>query len=133
MGHTGGTRTPAITILAVLAVIAGVLAAIDTLRYMGLVPLGQMFGVAFYGQDWLGAALSAVVALIWFAVARQLWNLDVQGWMFVMIIAIVDLIFLALAIIGGTPFSAVTPNVLVNGAALILASLPSTKSAFGRI
>jgi hypothetical protein len=126
-------RTPAITILAVLAGIAGVLAAIDVLRYLGMIPVGQFYGVAFYGQDWLGAALSAVVAVIWFMVARQLWNVDVQGWMFVMLISVLNLIFLAFAIIGGTPFASVMPNVLVNGGALILASLPSTKAAFGRI
>jgi hypothetical protein len=126
-------RTAAVTTLAVVAVIAGVLAIIDVLRYLGILPVVQALGMTFYGQDWLGAILSGVVAFIWFMVARQLWNLDVQGWLFVVIIAIFDLGFLALAILGGTPISSVMPHLLVNALALILAMLPGTKEAFGRI
>jgi hypothetical protein len=124
-------RTAAVTILAILAVIAGVIAVVDTLRYLGLLPIAEVLGMHFFGVDWLGAILSAVLALIWFAVARQIWNLDPRGWLFVILMAAFNLIILALAIIGATTFQAVAVNVIVNAVALILALLPSTKQAFG--
>jgi len=52
--------------------------------------------------------------------------------LFVVVIAIFNLIFLFLAILGKTTFSAVTLQVLVNAVALILALLPGTKRAFGQ-
>jgi hypothetical protein len=80
----------------------------------------------------LGALLAGVVALIWFSTARQLWNLDPRGWRFVITIALLNLIFLAIAVLGQTSFSAVLPSMLLSLAALALALLPSTKAAFGQ-
>jgi len=128
----GRHRDAAVTILAVLAVVAGVLEVVDVLRYLGLLPTGEIFGLEFYGVNWLGAILSAVVAVIWFSVARQLWNLDPQGWMFIVIIAILNLVFLLAAVLGKSTLQAVSLSVLVNVAVLVLALLPSTKAAFGR-
>jgi len=128
----GRERNAAVTILAALALVAGVLEVIDVLRYLGILPMGEVLGLRFYGVDWLGAILSAVVAVIWFSVTRQLWNLDPQGWLFVVVIAVLNLILLLVAVLGRTTFQAVSLSVIVNAAALILALLPSTKAAFGR-
>jgi hypothetical protein len=128
----GRQRDAAIVILAALAVVAGVLEVIDVLRHLGMLPLGEALGLQFYGVSWLGAILSAIVAVIWFSVARQLWNLDPQGWLFVVVIAILNLILLLVSVLGNTTFQAVSLGVLVNAAALILALLPSTKAAFGQ-
>jgi hypothetical protein len=129
---TGRRRTVAITILAILAAIAGIIAIVDVFRYLGLLPMGDLFGVSFFGVSWFGAILSAIVAIIWFTVARQLWNLDPQGWLFVVVIAIVNLIFLLIAILGETSFQAVSWNIIVNALALVLALLPNTRAAFGQ-
>jgi predicted flap endonuclease-1-like 5' DNA nuclease len=53
---------------------------------------------------------------------------DPSGWLSWS--CIINLIFLFLAILGKTTFSAVALQVIVNAAALILALLPSTKAAF---
>jgi hypothetical protein len=74
--------------------------------------------------------MSAIVGVIYFVVAWWIWNLNPSGWLFVVVISIINLIFLFLAILGQTTFSAVIIQLLVNAAALILALLPSTKSAF---
>lgn len=120
-------RPLAVTLLTVLAVVAGILAVVDVLRYLGFLfsPLG------FLGSPILGAILAGIVALIWFSVATQLWTLNPSGWMFVVVIAILYLIFDFVAIIGGTPFQALLPSILVSGFALILAILPGTREAFG--
>ena len=86
----------------------------------------------FFGVNWVGVILSVIVALIWLSVARQLWRVDPQGWLFVVVIAIVYLIFDFVAVLGGSAFQAVLPSVIVNAVALILAVLPNTRAAFGQ-
>ena len=130
----GRHRTFAVTVLAIIAVIAGIWNVMDTLRYLGLIPVVEVmgFGLKLWNVNWLGAILSGIVALIWFAVAGQLWRLDERGWLFVVMIAAFDLFFLFLAMIGGTSFQAIAPVVILCAVALLLALLPSTKDAFGR-
>ena len=130
----GGHRTVAVAILAVIAVLAGMWNVMDTLRYLGLIPVVEVlgFGLKLFNVNWLGAILSGIVAVIWFSVAAQLWRLDPRGWLFIVMIAGFDLVFLFLAMIGGTSFQAIAPAVLLCAAALLLALLPGTKDAFGR-
>ena len=128
----GRQRNAAVVILTVLAVMAGVLEVVDVLRHLGIMPLGEVLSLQFYGVSWLGAILSAIVAAIWFSVARQLWNLDPQGWVFVVVIAILNIILLLATVLGRTTFEAVSLGVVVNAMVLILALLPGTKAAFGR-
>ena len=134
-GISGGRqRTFAVTLLAVIAVICGIWNIFDTLRYLGLIPVVEVmgFGLKLWNVNWLGAILSGIVAVIWFAVAGQLWRLDERGWLFIVFIAAFDLFFLFLSMIGGTPFQAIAPIVLLCAVALLLALLPGTKAAFGR-
>jgi len=125
-------RPLAVTILAIVAVIAGLLAVLDVLRYLGFLPIVALGPLEFFGVSILGAILAGIVAVIWFGVARQLWSLDPRGWLFVVVIAVVYLIFDFVAILGGSTFQAVLPSLAVNGLALILGLLPSTKAAFGQ-
>ena len=130
----GGHRTVAVVILAVIAVLAGIWNVMDTLRYLGLIPIVEVmgFGLKLFNVNWLGAILSGIVAVIWFSVAGQLWKLDPRGWLFIVLIAGFDLMFLFLSLIGGTTFQAIAPLVLLCAVALLLALLPGTKDAFGR-
>jgi hypothetical protein len=128
---TGNKRTLAITILAIVAAIAGVLAVIDTLRLLGILPttvLGEL--KVNLGPQWFGAILAGIVAVIWFVVSFQLWKVDPRGWLFVVVIAVINLVFLGLAILGKSTFGSVLPALAFNVLALILALLPSTKAAF---
>ena len=52
--------------------------------------------------------------------------------MFVVVIAIIYLIFDVMAMIGGTPIEAMWLSLVVNGLALILALLPNTRASFGQ-
>jgi hypothetical protein len=118
------------TLLALLAALAGVLAIGDVLRYLGILPIISLGPVEFFGVSILGAILAAVVAVIWFWAARGLWNMDPQAWLFVVVIAVVYLIFDVIAIIGGSSFQAMLPSIIVSALALILAVLPSTREAY---
>jgi hypothetical protein len=125
-------RPIAVVILAVLAVIAGILAVLDVLRFLGLLPIAALGPVNFFGVSILGAIMAGIVAAIWFWAAAKLWNLDPQGWLFVVVIAAVYLIFDLVAILGGSSFQSVLPSIVVSGLALILGILPGTKDAFGQ-
>jgi hypothetical protein len=125
-------RTFAVVLLAIIAVIAGLVAIADTFRYMGVLPLAQLGELKFYGVNWLGAILAAVCAAIWFWTAWQLWNLDPNGWAFMLFISTTFLILQGLAILGQTTFQAVALEVILSALALILTLLPGTKAAFGR-
>jgi hypothetical protein len=120
-------RTAAIYILAIIAVIAGIVAIVDTLRYMQ-----WLFSpLSFIGGSLFGAILSGLVAIIWFWAAARIWNLDPRGWLFMVTIAAVYLIFDVVALIAGTPIDLMMGSIIINGLALILGLLPSTKREFG--
>ena len=74
--------------------------------------------------------MSAIVGVIWFVVAKWIWDLNESGRLFILVIAVVNLIVLVLAILGQTTFQAVALQVIVNVLALVLALLPSTEEAF---
>lgn len=130
-------RNWAVYVLVIIAVIAGILALLDAARYMGWLPitipiLGQQVSFVLPNAQWLAAILSATVGVIWLVVAWWLWTLNPSGWLFVIVIAIFNLILLLLAVLGQTTLSAVALQVLVNVVALVLALLPGTKAAFGQ-
>ena len=120
-------RTAAIVILAILAAAGGVLAAIDTLRY-----LSWLFSpLKFFGSPFLGAALSGLVAAIWFWAAIRVWNVDPQGWLFMVSIAAIYLILDIISLIAGTPIDYLIGSIAISALVLILGLLPSTKREFG--
>ena len=124
-------RSVGASILAVIAAIAGILAIIDVLRYLGLLPV--TFGpLQFFGFSFIGAILAAIVAAIWFWAAQKLWNQDQQGWLFIVVMAVLYLILDFVALISGTPLSSLMASVTICVLVLIVALLPGTKSSFGQ-
>ncbi len=120
-----------VTLLALLAGAATIVALVHTLQMLHLFPISGPFGEAhFFTFDLLGAFLWGVMGLVYLWVFRMLWNLDPQGWMFIAVIAVLNLIMAFLSILGASTWQAMLPALLVNGLILIYALLPSTKTAF---
>ena len=120
-------RTAAVYILAIIAVLAGLVAVIDTLRYMQ-----WLFSpLSFLGAPLFGGILSGLVAIIWFWAAARIWNVDPQGLVFMVTIAAIYLILDVISLIAGTPIELLLPSILFSALALIIGLLPSTKSEFG--
>lgn len=123
-------------VLFALAVIAGILAFIDAGRYMGWLSFTTTipgFGeLSFVLPDarWFAALMAGLLGVIWFIVAYWLWTLNPSGLMFMRIIAVVNLIFLGLSLLGRTSFSDIIWPALINILILILSFLDSTKQAF---
>ncbi|MGD2079464.1 MAG: hypothetical protein PVH18_13860 [Chloroflexota bacterium] len=120
-------RTGAMVILAVIAVVAGIVAVFDTIRYLEVL----FSPLSFVGTPILGAILSGIVAVIWFWAASRVWNGDPQGWLFMVSIAAIYLILDVVALIAGTPLELLSASIFISALALILGLLPSTKREFG--
>lgn len=126
-------RTIWIDLLTLLAVLAGVAAVLDTLRFLGILPVPDTWALQLYDRSWLGALMSGLVALIWFTTASQLWNLDARGWIFVVVIAIVNLVLLGVSWLGGSSWQSIMPGVAISGVIILLGLLTSTREAFDQI
>ncbi len=124
------TRPIGVTILAILALLAAVNAAIITLQLLHILPtfIGP---VAFWQFSLIGAFFWGILVLIWLAVFRMLWEVQPQGWNFMLILGILNLVFGFLAILGGSSWEAMAPIMIVSGLVVIYCLLPGTKQAFG--
>src|SRR5690242_5922837 len=109
-----------ITILAILAAIAAVVAAYHTLQYLHILPI-TLGPVRFFTFDLLGAILFGVSTVIWIWVASSLWALRPAGRMFIILLSALNLILAAFAIIGQSTFQAMLPEIIINGIILIYA------------
>ena len=127
-------RPLGVTMLAILAVVAGILAIYYALRMFGIIqaryPVWPTRVRILRRRLVGGHSLRIILALIWFWVARMLWNLDAQGWLFVVILATLNLILGVISWIAGTPFEAVFASLLINGLILLYGLMPGTKDAF---
>ena len=129
------SRPFGVTVLAILAIIGAIVAVYHTLQLLGIFPftISGPFGnesFEFYGVNWLGAIMWAIMVLIWIWVARMLWNLDPRGWVFVAALSALNLILAVLAIVGSSTWQSQAPAIVINGLILIYALLPGTKEAF---
>ena len=126
-------RPMAVTILGIIALIAGVLVLLEALLFFG-VGLFGLVQLRFFTVAWLGGILSLIVALIWLATSRQLFTLDPRGWMFVVVIAIITLVINVITLIGpnANEFNSLWWSFIAPVLALVLAFLPGTRAAFGQ-
>jgi hypothetical protein len=126
------SRPIGVTILAILAGVAAVVAGIHTLQYLHLLPF--YFGaVAFFGFDLFAALLWGLLTAIYIWVARMLWELDPQGWTFVVIVAFINIVLDLLAVIGASTWEAMLPGILVSGVILAYCLWPRTREAFAQV
>jgi hypothetical protein len=124
------TRPIGVTILAVLALLGAVNAAIYTLQLLHILPT-YIGPVAFYQFSLIGAFFWGILVLIWLAVFRMLMDVQPQGYQFMLILGVLNLIFGVIAVLGGSSWEAMAPLLIVSGLVVIYCLLPGTKQAFG--
>lgn len=123
-------RPLGVTVLAIFALIAAIVAFLHTLQMLN--PFSLFGGaIGFFGVNILGAILWVIMALIYLWVFRMLWSLDQQGWLFISVLSALNLILAFVSIFGQTTWMEMLPSILVNGLILIYSQLPGTKAAFG--
>jgi hypothetical protein len=119
-----------VTILAILAGIAAVLAGIHALQSLGILPyvIGplQVHALSFWNF-----LMWAIMVYIWVWLIRMLWNVEPQAWLFLAVITVFNLILDFVAMIGSAAWTDVSISFLLNAIILIYVMLPSTKRAFG--
>ncbi len=123
-------RPIGVTILAFLAILGAVNALIYTLQMLHLIPT-YLGPIAFYQFSLIGAFFWGLLFFIWLAVFRMLWEVMPQGWMFMVLIAVFDLIYGIICVLGGSSWEAMAPIIIISGLILIYCLLPGTKQAFG--
>ncbi len=123
-------RPLGVTILAFLAILGAINALIYTLQMLHLLPV-FIGPVAFFTFSLIGAFFWGLLVFIWLWVFRMLWEVNPQGWMFVTLISIFNLIFGIINVIGASSWQAMAPHIIISGLILIYCMLPGTKEAFG--
>ena len=123
-------RPVGVTILAFLAILGAVNALIYTLQMLHLLPT-YLGPIAFYQFSLIGAFFWGLLFFIWLAVFRMLWEVQPQGWMFMVLIAVFNLIYGIICVLGGSSWEAMAPIIIISGLILIYCLLPGTKQAFG--
>ena len=124
-------RPIGVTLLAILAVIGAIVAAYHTLQYLGIFSFSGPFGAFdFYGANWFGALMWALMVLIYIWVARMLWNRNPRGWVFIAALSTLNLILALVSIMGDTFWQEMLPTLVINGLILLYVLMPGTKAAF---
>lgn len=119
-----------VTLLAILAGLGAVAAIIHTLQMLNLFPI-NIGPVSFFTFSLFGAILWGLMALIYIWLVRSLWNVDPQAWLFLVVLASLNLILDVVSIIGASSWQAMLPSIVINGVILIYCLLPGTREAFG--
>lgn len=123
-------RPLGVTILAFLAILGAINALIYTLQMLHLIPV-FIGPVAFFTFSLVGAFFWGLLFFIWLWVFRMLWEMNPQGWMFVTLISIFNLVFGLINVIGASSWQAMAPHIIISGLILLYCLLPGTKEAFG--
>lgn len=120
-----------VTLLAILAGIAAVLAAIHFLQAIGIFP--YMIGpIAIRGFNLWNAIMWALMIWVWVWVVQMLWRVDPQAWLFLAVITVFNLIFDFVLVMGQAGLSDISLSLLVNVVILAYIMLPGTRKAFGQ-
>ena len=118
-----------VTLLAILAGLAAVLAGIHALQALGIFPymIGPFSVHAFNFWSFLMWAL-----LVWVYVwlVQMLWRVDKQAWLFLAVITVFNLILDFTVMLGAGEWSDVSLSFILNAIILIYVMLPGVKKAF---
>ena len=123
------SRPFGVTVLAILASLAAVLAGIHALQALGIIPyfIGKFSVHAFSFWSFLMWALMVWV-YVW--LVQMLWRVDKQAWLFLAVITVFNLILDFTVMLGAATWSDVSLSFIVNAIILIYVMLPGVKSAF---
>jgi hypothetical protein len=123
------SRPFGVTVLAILAGIAAVLAGIHALQALGILPffIGQFSIHTFNFWSFL---MWALMVWVWVWLVKMLWNVDKQAWLFLAVITVFNLILDFTVMLGAGSWSDVSLSFIVNALILIYVMLPGVKQAF---
>jgi hypothetical protein len=122
-------RPIGVTILAVLAAVAAIFAGIRVLQFLGLIPF--WFGpIPFRSFSLFAALMWGLLVWVYVWLVKMLWDVNPQGWLFLAVISVFNLILEFVNLVGGAEMNDVAIPFILNGLILIYVLLPGTKKAF---
>jgi hypothetical protein len=119
-----------VTLLALLAGVAAILAGIHALQALGILPYA-IGPVKVHTLNLWNAFMWGLLVWVWVWLIQMLWRVDPQAWLFLAVITVFNLVIDFMMMIGSAAWSDVSLSFIVNAIILIYVMLPSTKRAFG--
>jgi hypothetical protein len=118
-----------VTVLAILAGLAAVLAGVHALQSLGILPfvLGPFKVHAFSFWSFL---MWALMVWIWVWVVQMLWKVEKEAWLFLAVITAFNLILDFTVMLGAGEWSDVSVSFVLNAIILLYVMLPGVKKAF---
>jgi len=123
------SRPFGVTVLAVLAGIAALLAALFALQSLGIIPF-VIGPYTIHAANFWSFLMWALLVWVYIWVMQMLWRVDKSAWIFLVVITIFNLILDFFVMLGSGEWSDVSLSFIVNAIILIYVMLPSTKRAF---
>src|SRR6516162_5178327 len=124
-------RPIGVTILAILAGIAAVVAAVHALQFLGILPF--VIGSAGYKVHTFSfwyALMYGLLVWVYIWLTRALWRVEPQAWMFLVIVTLFYLILFFFSLSAATTWGDVAVSVILNALILLYCMLPGVRTAF---
>jgi hypothetical protein len=124
-------RPIGVTILAILAGVAAVLAAIHALQFLGIIPffIGGTVPVRYFSIFY--ALMWGIMVWIYIWLVQMLWRVEPQAWIFLVIVTIFELIIDFISLLGSSSWEDVSVSFIVCLVILLYCMLPGVRRAFG--
>ena len=123
------SRPFGVTVLAVLAGLAAVMAGVHALQALGIFP--YVFGpFSVHATNFWSFLMWALMVWVYVWLVQMLWRVDKQAWLFLAVITVFNLILGFTVSLGAGEFSDAGVSFLLNAAILIYVMLPGVKKAF---
>jgi hypothetical protein len=119
-----------VTLLAILAGVAAVLAGINALQSLGILPYA-IGPVNLHTFNLWNAMMWGLLVWVYVWLIQMLWRVDPQAWLFLAVITVFNLVIDFMMMIGSAAWSDVSVSFILNAIILIYIMLPGTKRAFG--
>jgi hypothetical protein len=118
-----------VTVLAILASLAAILAGIHALQSLGILPffIGRFTVHAFSFWSFL---MWALMVWVWVWLVKMLWNVEKEAWLFLAVITVFNLILDFTVMLGAANWTDVSASFIVNALILIYVMLPGVRRAF---
>lgn len=121
-----------VSILAVLAGIAAVVAAFHTLQFIGLIPWIRVGPFEVRDFNLWGTLMYGLLTWVYIWLVQMLWRVDPSAWLFLVIITIFNLILAFVSMISvAFEWGDFGWEIFINGLILIYCMLPGVRRAFG--
>ena len=125
-------RPIGVTILAILAGVAAVLAAIHALQFLGIIPF--FIGPAGYKVHYFSfftALMYGILVWIYVWLVQMLWRVEPQAWMFLVFVTVFELMIDFFSLFGASTWEDVAVSFIVCLVILLYCMLPGVRRAFG--